>query len=218
MTGAALGALPAAKWTGKADGEAQGALAFGLPVGILVERLMEHGTGLGLGRYVSSPALIATGFFPEAGGDFVHPVYLYEAAAAVILLAVTAFLSRRKERSGSWLLQTFLVLFGLTQVLLESLRADGHMLEHFVHLQQVYAILLAAGGILGWTVRGRERKTWQKLAGWAGILAAAGVGIWAEFGVDRWGNPLLAYGLMTASMIVIGGIGHWLRGKEKAAA
>ena len=43
--------------------------------------------------------------------------------------------------------------------------------------------------------------------GWVITLACIGVIILAEFGVDRWGNQLLAYGVMTACLAVIAVVG-----------
>ncbi len=205
IVGALLGAMAAERWTGVGKGSLRDALAFGIPAAVIVERLSEQGTGIGLGRYVTSSWLISTGLCPELYGDYVHPVYLYEAAAALILLTVVLVLSR-KERPAGRLQEIFLLLFGLSQVILESLRADGHMVEHFVHIQQVYAIILAVWTIFRWCLRGKKTpgEGWKTALGWIVIFAAVGVAIWAEFGVDRWGNQLLAYGVMGLSMLVIG--------------
>lgn len=210
VLGALIGAKAAEKWTGAGKGTLADTLAFGLPVAILLERLAEIGTGLGQGRYVTAKWLIDTGLCPEVYGEHVQPVYLYEALVALVLLIVMILLSRR-ERTPGTLLEIFLLLFGLTQVVMESLRADGHMVEHFVHIQQVYAILFAVGVILRWCLRMKRTKGWggRAAAGWAVILAAAGLAIWAEFGVDRWGKPLLAYGLMICCMAVIGLVGFY---------
>ncbi len=207
ILGAALGGKLAELWTRTEKGDLRDALAVGIPAAVLVERLCERGSGLGLGRFVTADWLIGTGLCPAVDGDLVHPVYLYEALVALILLIVMLVLSlRRREAQGGALLRIFLVLFGLTQVVFESLRADGHMVEHFVHVQQVYSICLAVGVMACWSVKA-ARKTGRHPAltvGWILTLAAVGVTIWAEFGVDRWGKPLLAYGVMIVCMAVIG--------------
>ena len=215
VAGAFAGAWLAGKWRPDCRKAFLDATALGVPAGILVERLAERGTGLGLGRYVTWEGLIRTGLCPEVEGEFVHPVYLYEAAAALILGLLLWGIRRRMKREGE-LAGIFLMLFGLSQVLLESLRADGHMVEHFVHIQQVYAILIVFGVTLGWYLRQREKKLWDSLISWLLFAAAIGAAIWAEFGVDRWGNPMLAYGLMAACMAVIGCIAF--RFRRKAAA
>ena len=207
LLGAVLAAKLAERWAGTGKGELRDALAVGLPAAVMVERLCERGSGLGLGRFVTAEWLTGTGLCPQVDGDFVHPVYLYEAAVALILLIVMFVLSlRRRENQGGAHLRIFLVLFGLTQVILESLRADGHMVEHFVHIQQVYSICIAVGVMVCWSVKA-ARKPGRHPAltvGWILTLAAVGVTIWAEFGVDRWGNPLMAYGVMALCMAVIG--------------
>lgn len=215
--GAVIGATIAEKWTGSARGFLRDLLAFGIPAAVLVERLAEAGTGLGRGDYVTAQWLINTGLCPQLYGDYVQPVYLYEAVMAVILFVIMLCFLRKPGRDGL-LCERFLLLFGLTQVIMESLRADGHMVTHFVHVQEVYAILFAAGVALVWSRRAEKTPgRGRRLAlGWVVIFAAAGVAIWAEFGVDRWGNPLLAYGVLILCMLAIGLTASWIRRMEKA--
>jgi len=216
VVGAAAGARLAGSWRSGSKKEYLDAAALGLPAGILIERLAEHGTQLGLGRYVTGEWLIRTGLCPLVDGEPVHPVYLYEAAVALILGLILWGIRRRKSTEGG-LMGIFLMLFGLTQVLLESLRADGHMVEHFVHIQQVYAILIVFGVMLCWYLRQPEKKLWDSLISWGLFAAAIGLAIWAEFGVDRWGNEPLAYGIMTACLILIGCIAFRFRRGAAAA-
>lgn len=213
VLGAIIGAWICGKWIRCRKGFLTDALALGLPVAILIERLAEHGTGLGQGDYVTSPWLISTGLCPQVYGDYVHPVYLYEAAVSLIILVILSAQAKRKMRHApGMLLESFLLLFGLTQVVLESLRADGHMVEHFVHIQQVYAIFFVVGVLIRRSIHmkrapGRGRKL---ALCWLAVFAAAGLGIWSEFGVDRWGKPLLAYGLMCLCMLAIGLVAIYL--------
>ena len=214
VIGAWIGACLAEKWTRSGKGVLQDSLALGIPAAIVVERLMERGTSLGLGRVVTAEWLLNTGIYPEADGDPVHPVYLYEAAVALCLFVIMLVLSLKKDRSpaGSRL-RLFLFLYGLTQVLMESLRADGHMVEHFVHFQQVYALILSCALMLRWTVMA-ARKPGRHPAltiGWIITLVCIGAAVLAEFGVDRWGKPMLAYGLMIVCLAAIGVIGFEFR-------
>lgn len=215
--GAVIGAKIAEKWTGSARGSLRDLLAFGIPAAVLAERLAEAGTGLGEGRIVTTQWVIDSGLCLNLDGVYVLPVYWFEAAMAVILFVIMLFLSRKPARDGL-LCERFLLLFGLTQVIMESLRGDGHLVEHFVHVQEVYAILFAAGVALVWSRRAEKKPgRGRRLAlGWVAIFAAAGVAIWAEFGVDRWGNRLLAYGVLILCMLAIGLTASWIRRMEKA--
>ncbi|MBR3493973.1 MAG: prolipoprotein diacylglyceryl transferase [Clostridia bacterium] len=210
LTGAVIGAVLGGKlaelWSRSPKGALRDALAVGIPAAILVERLFEAGTGLGEGRIVGSSWLIGLGICPLVEGDPVHPVYLYEAIVAGILLILMIIASLLDHKHEGNLLRGFLVLFGLTQVLLESMRADDHMVEHFVHIQQVVAIVIPVAVMIHWSVVS-ARKPGRHPAltiGWIVTAAAIGGAILAEFGVDRWGNLLLAYGVMAGCMLVVG--------------
>ena len=210
LMGALLGLIAAALLTERVTrqrerGNLLDAVGFGAPLAILVERGFEHGTGMGIGRAVESEWLIGTGLCPEIDGQFFLPVYLLEALAAFgIFIFLGVWLRKRREHVPGELFRLFLLLFGLTQVLLESLRADEHMIVHFVHVQQVMAILLAVGAMISWTRKAlRNRLGGRCVLLWIVTFAAAGAAIVAEFGVDRWGDKLLAYGLMTAALAAI---------------
>ena len=201
MLGAILGAKLAEGFTRSPKGSLRDALALGLPVAILGERLFEHGTGLGLGRTVTAAWLAELPICPTVEGEAVHPGYLYEAVAALVIFALMLLFAKKKKP----LMKRFLLCFGLSQVILDSLRADGHMVQHFVHVQQVFGIVLAVAALIGWSREARQRpgRHAALAVGWLLTAASIGVAVWAEFGVDRWGKPLLAYGIMAACMAVI---------------
>ena len=201
VIGAILGAKLAEGLTRSPKGSLRECLAVGLPAAILVERLAEHGTVLGLGRTVTAAWLANLPICPVIDGDPVHPVYLYEAFAALVILALMILWAVKKKP----LMKRFLLTFGLTQVVLESLRADGHMVQHFVHVQQVIAIVFAVCALIGWSRQALSQpgRHTAVTIGWILTVAAIAAGVWAEFGVDRWGRPLLAYGIMVVSMVVI---------------
>ena len=201
VIGAILGAKIAEGVTHSLRGSLRDAMALGLPAAILVERLAEHGTGLGLGRAVSASWLANLRICPIIDGEAVHPVYLYEAAAALVIFILLIIWAAKKKP----LMKRFLLCFGLSQVILESLRADGHMVQHFVHVQQIIAIAFAVFALIGWSREAvtRPGRHTALAVGWLLTVAAIAVGVLAEFGVDRWGKPLLAYGVMAACMVVI---------------
>ena len=198
IIGAGLSALIAAKWCGVSRHRLSDAVSVGIPAAILVERLAEIGTGLGEGRPLPE------GFEGVAlirDASLMTPVCIYEAlTAALILAALLAFARRQKIAGDQFYL--LLVLYGLTQVLMESLRDDGHMVAHFLRIQQVGAILFVLWAMLRWTLKLKNDGP-VKAAAWTVTLICIGVAVVAEFGVDRWGNRALAYGLLTGSLLLI---------------
>ncbi|MCE5343250.1 MAG: prolipoprotein diacylglyceryl transferase, partial [Eubacteriales bacterium] len=135
------------------------------PIGILLFslRLAEGFTGsqLGVGRQIAVGSL--TTLYPwlfmqdQMGTLTLYrlAVYRYEAAAALLLLILSLKLfyshqHRRRARSGDVGMIVY-ALFGAGQIILESLRDDGHMVVGFIRVQQVgYALMpLLALAVLG---------------------------------------------------------------------
>ena len=208
LLGALLGVLAAIGLSSRLCGESAGRLmdaaAFGAPLAIAVERIGEgcFDEIMGMGKGVETEWLTWLGGLTDGN----HPVFLYEATAMLVLWLVV-LLSARKKRPDGDAMRLFLLLYGCVQVVLESLRNDSHMLLiHFVRVNQVGALVLAVAVIVCWTVRAvRSGTCTGKQTGlyWAAIVLAIGLGIAMEFAVDRLGEPLLSYGLMTAALIVI---------------
>lgn len=183
------------------------AVGLGAPAGIIMARVAEHVTGsMGLGSYILSDFLRPLGVTE----DLLHPVYLYEAfAAAVILIALLVWLGRiqwKLPHRGDVLL-VFMVFFGCSQVVLDSLRDDRHMLViHFVHVNQILAILLPVIALLVWTVRWLRKgaKKAPVVIAWIVTAACIALGIVQEFAVDSSVNLFVDYGLMALAMAVMG--------------
>ena len=211
ILGALLGAKIAEKWLRTESGALRDCLSVSLPLAVLIERLCEAGTGLGLGRPVTWAWLAKTGLCPRVEGEAVYPIFVFEALFCLVLVILMEELGQRQvKRAGGDLTRVFLVIYGIGQVLFESFRQDGHMVKHFVHIQQVVAIVFVVAVLLRWSIRMarhaqllRGHKTALLLTVWLLTLAAVGVAIVAEFGVDRWGNRLGAYGLMAACLALI---------------
>lgn len=215
MMGAMLGVLLAAWLAVRLFRQPLGVLmdgvALGAPLAILTERLAEgfFGNGMGMGKTIATPFLAFLG----QGADGCHPVWCYEALAAVVLLAVLLVSRRRPHPSGDTML-LFLLLYGCVQVVLESLRNDAHMIViHFVRISQIGAIVLAVAAMSCWTVRLVQRGVpkGRFLWLWGVTIACIGAGIGMEFAVDRLGEPLLAYSLMALVLAVIALCGLRLR-------
>lgn len=149
MTGALLGLLPAGLLTAKIVKKPFSALADaaapGLMAGIALLRLGERFTDLGVGKSVEA------GFFTEnARGlfimekmgkavDYRMAVSKYEFVAFLLLFAAAVLLfARMGKEDGHTALMTFSAAAAV-QILLESLRDDGHMLIIFLRVGQVAA-------------------------------------------------------------------------------
>ncbi len=175
--------------------------AIGFPVAVIFARLSETGTGLGEGRPV-------TGFIPplapEGYDSYLHPVFLYEAVCAflIVLILIGLICSHHMLVHEGDLLLLEMVLYGITQVLLESLKDDGHMVVHFVRIQQVLAICLVVFSmvIFARRIHVHKRSVWVCFTITGTAIALA---VLAEFGVDRWGNRPLAYGLLIFSLLCV---------------
>lgn len=209
ITGDIIGFLLAArlaeKWEHLPAGTLADSGALGIPLALTVLRWAEGGSRLGLGRSINYEWLMFLGV-DDGYGDLVHPVYRYEAAAAVLVLIIMfAWIALHpKARRGDACLVS-LGLMGALQVLLESLRNDGHLVVHFVRIQQVLSLvaLVVVFGIFAARRCKAGMKKSQLLLQWLVTLVCIGVGIWMEFRVDRGALKLLYYGVMALCMGII---------------
>ena len=109
--------------------------------------------------------------------------YLLEAACALVMLGILLHDTKKQARPGNTFI-LFLLLFGASQIVMESLRYDRHMSFTFIRMQQVLAILVLTGGLL-WAARraGKGSKTLWLLFGMMVLISGIGVGL--EFAIDR---------------------------------
>lgn len=215
LLGLWLAAFLAAKWIHIAPGRLLDAVSFGMPLGLIIERLSEAGTGMGLGRAISYDWLFFLGI-DDGMGDLVHPVYRYEAAAAlVIFLVLAVWLWRKHGRLPDGDVTLILMtLLGATQVVLESLRNDGHMVVHFVRIQQVVFLLMALTALWIYARQLKRRhgmKKSRQLALWLIALACVALGIFMEFRVDRGSLKIIYYSVMTLCMAIIAALAFLCR-------
>lgn len=216
MLGAILGAKLAEKWTGEESGFWRDRLALVLPAFVLVERLAEQGSSLGTGVEVSAQWLIRTGLCPEEDGVFFHPLYLYEALLAAVVLAVMAWLEIRRagKAAGGDRLRFCLTIFCLPMIVIESLRPlTGHMILHFVNVTQVVLMILALSVVIRWSVRlGRNRRDVRHPAlalavCWVVVIAAIGAAVYCIFGMEKdWVSRGLAYGVIALAMAAMAAV------------
>lgn len=211
--GVCLAALIAAKLTKERAGNLMDCLAVFAGLFLIGERLAESFTALGLGRGVQTPWLQKLPFFTvlDESNFLVHPVYRYEATAALAILAAMlalAFLGKQAGKPGDLAL-IFGSLYGSCQVVLESMRNDGHMLWGFVRANQIFSIFLPVAAILVFTARLIKIRgvTWHSIVIWAGAAVCIAVGVVKEFDVDSSENLWLDYGVMALCMAALAILG-----------
>lgn len=208
MTGALAGvlisALIAARWTKQPAGLILDAAALGMPVALIIERLAEPLCEMGLGKYFQSTAFD----FMYDLADGMHPVFAYEAiAAGIIGLALVLHFRKRPMKNGD-LMGCFLVLYGCTQTVLESLRNDGHMkVIHFVRVNQVAAIAIAVAVLILWSIRCWKLSAKKEaITSWVTAAVCIGFGVVQEFAADGEENPYfdltLVSGLLAAALVI----------------
>ena len=135
-------------------------------------------------------------------------VYRYQAAAAGLLFVATLILFQRQARlktmaSGDIAL-VFLSLYGGTQVFLESLRDDGHMLLIFLRVAQVAAALLPLCASAVFAKRCLRLKILSRrraVCVWLALFLSVTGLVLLEFSLDgrlAWGAPSMGrdYALM----------------------
>nr|MBR4280549.1 prolipoprotein diacylglyceryl transferase [Clostridia bacterium] len=176
-------------------------LALGMPLALIVCRLAEIPTGMGMGRQVDTPWLQWLGSFT----DECHPVFIYEALWAFLLGIALMLYLRRARRPGDVLL-TFMVLYGSAQMFFESLRDDYHMVIYYVRINQIAGLIMVLIPLILWLVRLSKRgaKHNDLIFPCVIMVVAAALCIYQEFQVDSNPNLLKEYAIMAAGVAVIG--------------
>lgn len=223
MTGAFIGLVLAALLTARllkiSAGRLMDVMVVPLGLFIAVCRAAESFTALGVGKVVEESAVMAVApwlFITETAGIAVEyrlAVYRYEAAAALLIFGwiLLYALGMRKGKhvvSGDAAL-IFFSLYGASQMVLESLRDDGHLLILFVRAAQVGAALMPIAATAVFSrryvrIRGVDRRI---VTSWVIILASVATGILLEFSLDgrlSWGQPsILRDTLLEAALAVL---------------
>ncbi len=191
------------------DAAAPGMLLF-----VFGSRFGEWGSEeLGLSRPMRTEFLMGT--FLDSDGYM--KVYLLEILAALVLLLITLCVLRKRYTHGGVMLGG-MMLFGGTQVILESLKHDGHMSFGFVGIQHVlsYLILVLALILLAVPMWNSGKK---KLARGTMLLVVpfAAACVLIEFLLDR--TPVsrwLLYAAYVLLMLILCGMGFsMLRERER---
>lgn len=213
MTGALLGGLMGAALAGKVlkDGPIRyldvfsvSCLAF-----VFFARLGEMFYPEYAGFGVSRPLIYEfTTKWPVAISDGMESylaTYLLEAIAALVMAGILLFDMRKQKKAGNTFVM-FLLLFGASQVIMESLRYDRHMSYSFIRMQQVIAVLFLLCGLLLAAGRAGKKKGFLWLIV-GGMVIVSGIGVALEFAIDRTTiNRYLLYG----AYVLLLGLPMWL--------
>lgn len=208
ITGAFIGVVLAAFITSKASSAPCGTLldgiALGAPIALIVERLAEFPMEMGIGRPVDTEFL----YFLGSAFDDRHPVFLYEAVIAMIILVILLITLRKGVTRPGDLLLLFMTLYGTTQVLLESLRDDAHMVVYFIRINQIAALVMVVIAFVIWMIRWGRKDAKPHGLVIASLLVVAGIalGIVQEFAVDSNPNLLLEYAIMALALALIAAV------------
>ncbi len=227
MIGAIIGLVLTALLYGKKQKTATGkwmdvAIA---PIGLflLIARFSEQFTlNIGRGKEVEGklsfiPFVTIDDFAQSMGGGSLNlAVFRFEALIGLVLflLAVALFFSKAFQKKGKDGDVALLILgiFGITQVLLESLRDDGHLLWGFIRVSQVLAMFFPVVVCGVFTRRGLKNKE-QKgpwILGWGLVLVAIGIGIYEEFQIDVSPHLIKEYLIMGAGLVLLLGTLLWM--------
>lgn len=195
--------LTMSKLSSLLDAFAPSAMAF-----IALARLGERHTALGISRPLVTGLLNNTFLAYSDTYDAYLKTWLLEAIAAALLCLVLVLIRSKAKRKGDTFL-LWMLLFGASQTILESLRYDGHMRFSFIGLQQVLSAFLFGIAIIVFSLRCMKQGGKGKLPVIAlvllGITVAAAIGL--EFLIDRSAiNKALLYLVYIVVMAVPAGL------------
>lgn len=209
ILGAALAALIAEKWQKLPAGSLTDALALGMPAGIIIARLAQPLCDFGWGYQYESPSFAFLDKLEVIFNEDVlqlHPVFLYQALAGAAILGVLLLLRVVRKVKGGDLLLCFLLLYGGTQTVLESMLDSDHMkVIHFVRINQIAAMVMMVIPLIVWSIRlGRRREGNALRIACTWVLAVLCIlaGVVQEFGVAGASNPY--FDIPTVGSIVVG--------------
>ena len=177
---------------------------------IIAERIAENRTeDFDISRAIDNKFLAKS--FLAVGEDEPCLATYYFAAAAALALFVILLVRYAKRKEDGDVTISFLLLFGAVAIVTESLRYDRFLSISFVGLQQIFAaVMLAIGVIIAWT-RGKRDKRTLGIIALISVPLAIGIVLGIEFALDRtvW-NKILLYAVMIVTVAVPATLGHKL--------
>ena len=215
LAGAVLGAKAVEKAAGLPKNAALDAAALCFLAFAALERVGEYAIeDFGLSRPLVGDLLKNT--FLSVQDEYAAYLATYRleaAAAAVLYLVLMRDLSRSRKDGKTFIL--FLLLFGASQTLLESLRYDQQLRLSFVGLQQVMAMAALGLCVLFLAYRQKKRRPRLALLAALSVPLAVGLGVALEFAIDRTTvNRYLLYLLFGIVLAVPTALGIRLRKEE----
>ena len=140
-----------------------------------------------------------------------------EIVIALILLTILVIDVLKPHKSGHTFLK-YMMLFGATQIIMESLRYDQHMtIRSFVRMEQIFSMVLLGVAVIILAVRQWKAHCKLALSGLIAIpvVTAAAVGI--EFAIDRTNvSRLLLYAAFILLICALAWIGFRLLKEDRA--
>lgn len=181
--------------------------ALGIAVGRLASFFDASDRGMTVAEDFGLPWVIAVKNPVSGVAEYRVAVFLLQAMAAgvIFLILLTVYLTGKRKRGG--IILYFLLCYGASQVVLDSLRYDAlHLRSNgFVHVVQVFgigAVILVCTVFAVRMVRAGGWKKWH-FALWflqLGCLVTAG---YMEYYVQRHGSEaVFAYSMMSISMLM----------------
>ena len=187
LAGACIGAALAARLTHAAPGRCLDILAPAFLLFTAAERLGEGCIeGFGLSRGLTIPAFCQPWLSVVDDYDtWFLMTWRLECLTALVLCAVLAADLWKNHRPGRTFFK-FMLLFGATQIIFESLRYDGHMtVRSFVRMEQIFSMVLLGTAVIILSVRQWHRRRGLALAALISIPAVTGIAVGIEFMIDR---------------------------------
>ncbi len=193
IIGLALAAAVTAKITRTRFYDITDALCAPFALFAAAARAAERFTDLGIGKIVEAEGIAEAMpwlFIAERAGkniEYRMAVYRYEAAFALILFAVMLALYIIGRMGSGDMTLCFIAAFGASQIIMESLRDDGHMLIIFLRAGQLFAVampIIAAGAFLRRRSLALGKNGRRNALAWALIAVCVILLVLLEFSLD----------------------------------
>lgn len=213
LFGVCMGAIVAARLTGQHAPRLLDYLAPAFLLFVACERLGESAiSDYGISRILKGTLFQGSFLATEDEYGWHLLTYMIESFLALVL-SLVLIRDLKKERRGGDTFLLFMLLFGASQILMESLRHDGHMtVNAFVRLEQVMSMMLLGTAVIVLSLRRWHTRRGLAAAALILIPIVTGAGVGIEFLIDRTAtNRYLLYALFLAVVSVPAGLGIALR-------